>query len=260
MNGEKVKTIGIIQARMGSTRLPGKVLAEVGGHPMLRHVVTRASKAQKLESVLVATTTDRSDDPVESFCRATGIPVFRGSVDDVLERYYRAARSVSAQSIARITGDCPLIDPGLIDEVVSLFLERSYDYASNVHPPTYPDGLDTEVFSFAALERAFEEARLPSEREHVTSYMVNHPELFRLGAVRCDRDYSHMRWTVDEAEDLAFVRAVFDEMKSEAFGMRDVIALLEEKSELAAINADIKRNEGYEKSLKKDRPAGRNDK
>jgi spore coat polysaccharide biosynthesis protein SpsF len=245
-----VKTVAIIQARMTSTRLPGKIMAEVAGKPLLYHVVNRARRAQTPDLVAIATTDRPTDDGVEEFSQAAGIPVFRGSEQDVLDRYYGAAQQFAAEVIVRLTSDCPLLDPAVIDKTVRAFQAGAYDYASNTLEPTFPDGLDTEVFSQAALEKAWREARLPSEREHVTSYIWKRPALFRLRSVKNEEDLSHLRWTVDEAEDLEFVRRVYTALGAgSAFGMAEVLALLQEDLELSDINARFGRNEGYQKSL-----------
>ena len=242
----------IIQARMGSTRLPGKVLAPIAGHPMLWHVVRRARLSQRVDTVLVATSTASADDPVAAFCAGSAIPHVRGSEDDVLDRYHQAAQQAGADVIVRITADCPLLDSATVDLVVGYFLEGDYDYVSNTDPPTYPDGLDIEVFSASALEHAWREARLRSEREHVTPYIRNHPQLFRHANVANDQDLSSLRWTVDEEADLAFVRAVYEQAGSDSFTMGDVLTLLQQHSHLFERGRLPERNEGLIKSLRED--------
>lgn len=249
-----MRVVAIIQARMTSTRLPGKVLADIAGRPMLAHVVGRARRAKRIAETVVATTDKPTDDPVAALCRREGVPVFRGSEHDVLDRYHGAAKAHHAEVVVRLTADCPLLDPEVIDEVVGAFRLDEHDYVSNIEPATFPDGLDTEVFSFAALDRAWREAALTSEREHVTPYIRKHPELFRHGAVRNDRDLSHLRWTVDEPQDLAFARVVLERTGDEVIGFRDLAALVEREPALGRINAGLVRNEGYLKSLREDRP------
>ena len=248
----KPSVVGIVQARMGSTRLPGKVLIEIAGRPMLWHVVNRVGQAKMLNTVVVASSDDSSDDAVVAFCRQERIPCFRGNEDDVLDRYYQAAKWMNADVIVRITADCPLIDPDIVDEVVRVYMNGNNDYVSNANPPTYPDGLDTEVFSFQALELACREAKWLSEREHVTPYIRKHPELFRTGNVAYSEDLSHMRWTVDEPQDLEFVRAVYSSLGSASFRLADVLNLLRKHSELMEMNAGIGRNEGFQKSVRMD--------
>lgn len=245
-------TVAIIQARMGSSRLPGKVLLDIVGVPMLGHVVTRARRASTLDHVLVATSRAAPDNPIVEFCSARGIDCFRGSEEDVLDRYHSAAASAGADVVVRLTADCPLLDADVIDEVVGVFREGGADYVANILRCTYPDGLDTEVFSRAALERAWGEARLRSEREHVTLYLRKHPDRFRQRNVTADHDWSALRWTVDEPRDLEFVRAVYNKLGTMDFGWRDVLALLDADPALTELNAGIERNAGLRKSLRED--------
>ena len=253
-----VKIFAILQARMGSTRLPGKALLPIfQGRGALELMLLRLRGCRKLFGLAVATTTETMDDPLEALCRQQGVPCFRGQVDDVLDRYYQAARSCGTPEVlVRLTGDCPLHDPEVVDRVIARFLEGGVDYASNVDPPSYPDGLDTEVFSFVTLERAWKAAQLKSEREHVTPYIWNHPDIFRRGNVTNTDNLAGMRWTLDEPRDLDFVRAVYARMGRVDFGLNDVLDLLAAEPGLAELNSGIRRNEGYEKSLKEDGAAG----
>lgn len=228
----------IVQARMGSTRLPGKVLLDIAGRPMLERVLSRLDRARSVESVLVATSVLPRDDVLAAFCAERGRPCFRGDQDDVLDRYYQAAKSVGATEIVRVTSDCPFIDPEVVDAVVEARRRAGADYASNtLEPRTFPRGLDVEVFTFAALERAWREDKSPAWREHVTPYLYRAPS-FRLEAVTNDADLSGCRWTVDTPEDLDFARRAYAELP-EAFGWRDVLALLARRPELAEINRHI---------------------
>jgi spore coat polysaccharide biosynthesis protein SpsF (cytidylyltransferase family) len=246
-------TVAIIQVRMTSSRLPGKVLAMVAGQPLLYHVVRRARRARTLDMVVVATTDGPADDGVARLCEDSSVPYFRGSEDDVLDRYYQAANAFKADVIVRLTADCPLLDPAVIDKVVREFQSGSYDYVSNTIIPTYPDGLDTEVFLHSTLKRAWQEARLKSEREHVTPYIWKQPALFRLLNVENEPDLSALRWTVDEPQDLEFVRRVYSCMGSVPdFGMQEVLDLLHSHPELKDVNAGFERNEGYQESLRED--------
>lgn len=251
-----MKTIAIIQARISSTRLPGKVLADIGGKPMLWYVVRRAQAAKRLDQVVVATSNEASDDQIAEFCAATPVECYRGSEGDVLDRYHQAAQRFNADVIVRLTADCPLLDPEVIDKVVAGFYQGQFAYVSNTVRRTYPDGLDTEVFSREALERAWREAGLLSEREHVTPYIWKHPGLFRLGGVLNREDFSALRWTVDEPPDLEFVRAVYGHLGETSFGMNQVLRLLKDYPELAGINAGFVQNEGYQISLRQDRLSG----
>jgi glutamate-1-semialdehyde 2,1-aminomutase/spore coat polysaccharide biosynthesis protein SpsF len=249
----KGPVVAIIQARMGSSRLRGKSMADIEGHPMLWHVIQRVKRSRLVDHVVVATSTRADDDAIEAMCKEDGIPCYRGSENDVLDRYYGAARREKAAQVVRITADCPLIDPEVIDRVVNRFQRGDLDYASNAMVRSYPDGLDTEVFSFASLERAWHEATKPSEREHVTPYLRS--DKFRTANVEIDSTslYRHYRWTVDEKEDLEFIRAVYRGMNGkESFGMQDVVNLLEHHPEIEKMNAEIVSNRGYYKSLFED--------
>lgn len=237
--------MAIIQARMGSTRLPGKILADLGGKPMLCRVVERARRASTLDGVLVATTTLAADDAVEALCRQHGYDVSRGHPTDVLDRYYQAARSARVDVVVRLTADCPVIDPAVIDQVVGAFLaaDPPVDFAANRLPDerTFPIGLDTEVCTFAALERAWSEAEGPHHREHVMPYLYEAPGRFRVLLVRAERDLSHLRWTVDTAEDLELLRRIYARFGGQDdFAWTDVLALIEREPALAALNAHVR--------------------
>jgi len=258
MRERRGRVLAIIQARMGSTRLPGKVLAEIGGRPMLWHVVHRLRRARFVDQVCVATSTHPADDAVARFCLQESLTCFRGSEADVLDRFYRAARALQADEVVRITADCPLLDPAVVDTVIAAFHAGEYDYASNVLRYTYPDGLDAEVFSLAALERAWREATQPADREHVTAFM-RHSGRFRLAPnVESEVDLSprRLRWTVDDAADLEFVRRVYAglDRNGQPFGMDDVLRLLEEHPDMTELNRDAIRNEGYYLSLAAEPP------
>lgn len=242
--------VALIQARMGSSRFPGKVLEDLVGHPMLWHVVHRVRQAKRVDQVVVATTDRAVDDPVVRFCDREGILCYRGNEQDVLDRFYQAAKASQADVVVRITADCPLIDPAVIDKVVERFQRGDCDYACNIIRYTYPDGLDTEVFSFAALERAWNEAEKPSEREHVTPYLRT--GRFRVANVENELPVSpaQHRWTVDHPADLEFVRKVYQAFSANGnFGFREVFDLLKERPDLATIQAETITNEGYYKSL-----------
>jgi spore coat polysaccharide biosynthesis protein SpsF len=250
-----VNTVAIVQARMGSTRLPGKVLMDIAGRPLLARVIDRARAIRGIDRVVLATTTGERDRPLLALAQHCGIEAFTGSEDDVLDRFYQAARQFKADVIMRLTADCPLLDPAVCERVLDRFRQGNVEYASNTQPPTYPDGLDTEVFSFAALERAWREAHLISERKHVTPYIWKNPDKFRLANVANDVDLSALRWTVDEAPDLDFVRAIYTWLDGDGqpIGMNDVLALLERKPDLQTLNANFVRNEGYFQSVSTDK-------
>lgn len=227
-------------------------MALIGGKPLLWYVVSRAGRAKYLDEIVVATTDRPTDDVVVRFCAEHGWPSFRGSEQDVLDRYYQTAWIHKAEVVVRITADCPLVDPHIVDLVIEKLIQGPYDYASNTIEPTYPDGLDVEAFRFTALERAWSEAKTMPEREHVTPYLWRNPEKFRLANVAHPTNLSHLRWTVDEPEDLEFVRRVFAHLEPDLhFGMEEVLRLLQLHPELSSINAHLRRNEGYRKSLEK---------
>jgi spore coat polysaccharide biosynthesis protein SpsF len=235
-----VKVIAIIQARMGSTRLPGKVLKDLCGETVLARVVSRLRHCQRIEGVIVATSTEPADTAIVEECERLGTSVFRGNEQDVLDRYYQAALTARAEAVVRITADCPLIDPEITDDTIEVFLKESPDYASNVLERTYPRGLDTEVMTFGALESAWREAREPHQREHVTPYLYEHPERFKLLSVPGEMDYSGYRWTVDTPEDLDLLRAVYARFgKRDDVSWREVLQLMEREPELAEINRHI---------------------
>lgn len=247
--------VAIIQARMGSTRLPGKIMLPILGAPMLERQIERVRRAKRIDEVILATSDMPQDEPVARLAARIGIPCFRGSEKDVLDRYFHAAQEADADTVVRITGDCPLHDPEVIDEVIEHFQASGADYCGG--PSNYPEGLDTEVFSFAALKESQEKARLPSEREHVTLYIRNHPETFRIAPPWTSGDAvdrSAWHWSVDTEADYRFVRAVYAELfpSNPHFGKDDVIALIERKPELITINPGGTGFEGLAKSLKED--------
>ncbi len=249
--------VAIVQARMGSTRFPGKSMAEICGRPMLWHVVNRVRGSRLVNKVVVATTDRPSDDPIAVLCQGEDIPYFRGSEDDVLDRFYRAAQAYSADVVVRITSDCPLIDPAVVDEIVSRFKESDCDYVSNTLRYTFPDGLDTEVFSFHALDRAWREARKPSEREHVTPYLRTGK--FRTANVGSGAPVGlgRQRWTVDHPSDLEFVRGIYAGLSADGnFGFQDVLDFLRKRPDLAVIQTETISNEGYYCSLYRQAVAG----
>ena len=244
-----MRTIAIIQARMSSSRLPGKVLLDIAGKPMLARVVERTRRARTVDEVLIATTTDPADDPIEAFCHEQDYPVYRGSMFDVLDRFYQAARQARADVIVRVTADCPVIDPGVIDQTVDAFWQRGADFACNRLPPpwkrTFPIGLDTEVCSFAGLERAWKEAKLTFEREHVMPYFYDLEGRFKVVVVDYEQDYGAYRWTVDTAEDLHLLREIFARFNgNDTFTWLDVLHLVQREPELLIINAGVHHKSG----------------
>jgi len=236
----ELRVVAIIQARMGSTRLYGKVLLDLEGRTVLARAVRRVRRAALVDEVVVATTVAPADDPIVEECARLGVACFRGSEQDVLDRYHRAAAAHKADVVVRVTADCPLIDPEVSDAVIYAFLHRRPDYASNVLRRTYPRGLDTEVMTAAALARAARHASESYQRTHVTPYIYQHPESFRLLSVTGIEDLSRHRWTVDSREDLEFVRAVYRRMgDDDAFSWHDVCRLLAEEPTLADLNRHV---------------------
>ncbi len=236
-------TVAIIQARMNSSRLPGKVLQLIGEKPMLAWVAERACRARGMDQVVIATTTDPSDDPVEQACAGLGLACHRGSQFDVLDRYYTAAARFGADVVVRLTADCPLIDPGIIEQVLDAYTTTGADFAANRLPPpwkrTFPIGLDVEVCRFAALERAWREATEPYEREHVMPYLYDQPGRFAVRVIDTQPDYGSLRWTVDTPADLEFVRRVVALLGRDDFTWLDVLALVQQHPELSQINAGV---------------------
>jgi spore coat polysaccharide biosynthesis protein SpsF len=235
-----MNVVAIVQARMGSTRLPGKVLMDLAGETVLGRVVRRLRRALLIDNIVVATTDCRTDDAIVRECHRLGVPTFRGSETDVLDRYYWAAREYAASTVVRITSDCPLIDAQLVDETIRIFQEQRADYASNTLSRTYPRGLDIELFTMAALEQAWREAHQPYEREHVTPYFYEHPELFRLVSQHAQIDYSQYRWTLDTNEDLELLRTIYARFSHRCdFAWDEVIQLMEREPELAELNSRV---------------------
>lgn len=246
--------VAIVQARLGSSRLPGKVIADLNGIPLLGHVLQRAKRISGVHQVVLATTSNIIDKQLLEIGERFEVYGFAGSENDVLDRVYQAAVQYRADVIIRMTADCPLIDPGVSSLVLDRFLLGDVDYVSNTNPPTYPDGLDTEVFSFQALAKTWREASLQSEREHVTPYIWKNPDQFRLANITGSHDYSHLRWVVDEPADLEAVRYIYSQLgkSTSAFSWLEVLKLYDADSELLSINKNIARNEGYVQSLKND--------
>jgi spore coat polysaccharide biosynthesis protein SpsF len=257
------KTVAIIQGRMSSSRLPGKVLLDIAGKPMIEHVIERTRRARTLDAVTVATTTDPSDDPIAAFAVSLGIPYTRGSLHDVLDRYYQAAKTHEADVIVRITADCPVIDPDVIDQTVKLVTDHSSlitDFSCNRLPPpftrSFPIGLDVEICTFAALERAWKESTETFHREHVMPYLYEgthlasrtlhlaegvSPRGFHIAQLNHNPDYGSLRWTVDTPEDLIFIREIFARLKDRShFTWYDVLEIVQKEPQLAQINAEIR--------------------
>ena len=225
--------------------------------PVIEHVVNRLNKSAFIDNIIIATSVDENNKPIIDFCKNNDIGYFVGSEDDVLDRYYQAAIDNNVEDediIIRITSDCPLIDPFVVDKVIEEHFSNENDYTTNVIDCTYPDGLDCEVFNFAVLKDTWANANLSSQREHVTLYIRDNPDKFKLGNVKNDKDLSSLRWTLDEKEDFIFIKEVYKNLynKDSFFTMDDIVQLLNEKPELLDINSKFTRNEGLLKSLKED--------
>lgn len=246
----------IIQARMRSTRLPGKVLKNILGKPMLWYVIKRLEEINHNVQIIIATGHLKANKPIVDFAKENEIHYYIGSENDVLDRYYKASKNFQGKNIIRITSDCPLIDPNLIDEMIDLYSESDFDYYSNVHPPSYPDGLDTEIFRFKALEIAWKKAILPSEREHVTPYIwKNNDNRFKIGNHENRVDLSNFRLTVDTPEDFKLLSNIIENFHDNWTDLKiyDVIKYLSKNKELLKINKEFERDEGYIKSLEEDK-------
>lgn len=242
-----MKVVAIIQARMGSTRLPGKVLKKVLGKPLLAYQLERVGRSTKIDEIVVATTCHSGDNPIISLCQELDIAWYRGSEEDVLDRYFRTAMIARADIIVRLTADCPLIDPFQIDKVIETYLQHDHPYrfVSNTLKRTFPRGLDTEVFSFGALKKTHQEAINPIDREHVTRYMLHHPDLFPFVNVSSSTNYSHHRWTVDTIEDYRLIKRILEEIypRNPKFTFSDTLKVLEENPEWQLINTSIQQKE-----------------
>lgn len=249
-----MKIIAILQARLSSSRLPGKVLKPILGRPMLWHQLERIKLVTKLDKIIVATSDQSDDDAIEGLCQESDVACFRGSLNDVLSRYYMAAQEHNPDIVIRLTGDCPLADPEVIDFGIDFFLNHDFDYVSNCVERSYPIGLDMEIFKFSCLKEAWKEANLPSQREHVTPFIQDHTDRYKIGHFKNDQDLSHHRWTVDEPEDFEFVKQVYESLYQDnpKFKTADILSLLDSKPELCRINYHIIHGEGYLKSLEED--------
>ena len=234
----------IIQARVGSNRLPNKIFLDLEGKPVLARVIERLQRSKFINKIVIASPDKKDDDKIEGFINNNykDVGVYRGSENDVLDRYYQAAKIYKADVVVRITSDCPLIDPEVADKVIKDFLEKKVDYVSNVlGERTYPRGLDVEVFSFKALKKIWQEAKEPGDREHVTLYLRKHPEFFSASDVRSKENYSRFRLTLDEEKDYKLIKLVYKKLfpKNKNFGLWEVVELFKKEPNLAKINSEI---------------------
>ena len=244
MNKKKITVI--IEARTGSSRLPNKVIAEIEGKPMIFYVIDRIKQIKSVEQIILATTQEKNDKILIEIAKQNSIGVFTGDSMDVLNRDYQCALQNNADPIIRITGDCPLIDPDIVGEMLEFYLKNNYDYISNRINPKYPDGLDVEIYSFKTLQMVEQNAKWSSERELVTTYITKNPKIFKIFSYENQEDLSGHRWTVDEQNDLEFVRKIYSIMKPKTnFSMNEIIEILVKNPELLKINLGIMRNEGH---------------
>jgi spore coat polysaccharide biosynthesis protein SpsF len=238
-----IKVVTVIQARMGSSRFPGKVILPLAGKSLLVRMVERVNASKNCGRVVVATTYLENDDPIIDICKKNSIPFFRGHPTDLLDRHLNVGKKYDADAIVKIPSDCPLIDPFVIDKVIKYYMDNiaSFDYVSNLHPATYPDGNDVEIFSIESLEKAWEEADKQLEREHTTPYFWENPDKFNIGNVLWETglDYSMShRWTIDYEEDYKFIETIYNELHNNNpfFSLNDILMLLKEKPEISKIN------------------------
>lgn len=247
-----MKIAAIIQARTGSTRLPKKVFMKLNGVSLLQSLINQLSYSKKLENKIIATTDKIEDDIIEEFARSQGIYVFRGNEIDVLDRYYQCAKYFAVRHIIRISGDAPLIDPEIIDDVINFYEKNNFDYVNNFYKRTFPIGTEVEVFNFETLEKTWKKAKKPSEREHVTSYIYNNQEKFSVGYIEYKENLSNLHYTVDRKEDLDFVRAIYKRIQKKPILLRDILAVIEEDPSILELNKNTVPDEGYVKSLQED--------
>ena len=239
---------------MGSTRLPGKVMLNIDEkNPIIYYVIKQISESRLCDQIVIATTTLPEDDKIVKFAKNMSIPCFRGSAEDVLDRYYQCAKTFSFSTIIRITSDNPLIDPKLVDDAILFYKSNSYDYVTNCKPRTFPQGTEVEIFSFNALEKIWKNARKLSEREHVTPYFYNNSDQFKMFNIKNNENISHLRWTVDREKDLELVKKIILKIKKSPILMKDILELFQKEPELIDINKSYVLDEGYLKSLEMDK-------
>jgi len=243
----------IIQARMGSSRLPGKVMMHIDEeNPVIYYVIKQLQHCKLIDEIVIATTTLNEDDVIEKYAASIGIICYRGNQNDVLDRYYQCAKVFSFSSIVRVTSDCPLIDPTIVYSVIQKFKLNSYDYVSNFIPRTFPFGTEAEIFSFQCLASTWENAKKKSEREHVTPYIYNAENKYRIGSITNSTNLSHLKWSIDRLNDLKLIRYIISKITKRPILMKDVLDLYAQKPELTKVNDDHQPDEGYKKSISND--------
>lgn len=250
-----MKVVAVIQARMASTRLPGKVMMKINGISVLQCLTNQLSHATLLDRTIIATTHNKNDDVIVDLARSLKLDSFRGNSLDVLDRYYQCAKHFSLNHIVRITSDCPLLDPEIIDKTISLYNKGNFDYVNNFSKKRYPYGTEVEVFSFETIEKAWRNAEKPSEREHVTPYIYNNPDKFVLGSIEPNVDLSNLHWSVDRIADLELVRFLYKKINHRPIHVDDILKVITEDPSVLEINKNSDPNEGYLKSLQYDKEA-----
>jgi len=242
-----MKTVAIIQARLNSTRLPNKTFIDIEGYPLIWHVINRIKKSERINEIVIATSNQNTDDKLVEWCINAGIQYFRGSEDNVLERFYFAALAMKADVIVRITADDPFKDPQIIDNVIELLMREGLDFSYNNYPPSFPEGLDTEVFTFSALEVSWRNAKDPIEKEHITQYLYRNPLKFKQKNFSNDKDLSHLRWTIDYEEDLTMAREVYKKLfiDNNVFLTNEILDLLKSEPWIQKLNSNVERSIMY---------------
>ncbi|MDO4422093.1 MAG: glycosyltransferase family protein [Eubacteriales bacterium] len=239
----------IIQARCGSTRFPNKVFADINGKPLLWHVVNRLKYSDLIDEIIVATTVNAKDDVIETWCKNENVKCFRGSEDDVLDRYYQASLAFPSDYVVRVTADDPFKEPGVIDQVIGKLINENLDLVTNNFPPSFPEGLDCEAFTFEILRTMALNATDPFEREHVTQYVYRNPDRFKIGNVSSDIPLSHLRWTIDNTEDYLMVKEIYNKRNKDSNDillMNEILSILKENPDIANINSGVKRSAMYQ--------------
>ena len=234
----------IIQARLNSSRLNKKILLKIENKNLLEHLFSQLSHSTQIDKKIIATTINKIDDEIENFAKLQNITFFRGNPLDVLDRYYRCAKFFNLETIVRISGDAPLIDPSIVDKTIEYYKKNNFDYVSNFFNRSYPIGTEIEIFSFKTLEKCWMNAKKSSEKEHVTPFIYNNPELFKIGHIEYKKNISHLHWTVDQIEDFKFIELIFKKIKKRPILMDDILELLENEPELLEINKNIDPFEG----------------
>lgn len=239
----------IIQARCGSTRFPNKVFVDIDGKPLLWHVVNRLKYAEMIDDIIIATTVNSKDDKIEEWCKAESVKCFRGSEEDVLNRYYSASVAFPSDVVVRVTADDPFKEPAVIDKVIRKLIDEELDLVTNNFPPSFPEGLDCEAFTFMVLKTMEKTTWDSFEREHVTQYVYHNPDKFRIGNVVSETQLSSYRWTIDNAEDYEMVKAIYARRKAESKGMLlmdEILDILSKNPEISKINSQVKRSAMYQ--------------